>query len=708
GVTQGPGTEAPAPSSDVATAEPTTNCPTVTVAPVPEDQKSEAPSTQEPAVGDGISTAEPSASSPTTAPTPLATRSNLFQSLDTNANGELSLPEVLTYLKNLQNEALADIKQAATAAEAAVTERYIAKENCLATGFNELYPSSFITSDDELKAVLEWAEVNCGSIVPPSTLAPPPLPLQSKYSAADIVNYVTNTLEASTQFINCTQQGIALYPTNQQFSLDDVQILLYNVRHVCMVTAPTSPPTTFAPNTTIPTTYTPDQTTDSPTPTETTDAPTPADTTISPTPTETTEAPTPTETTEAPTPADTTVSPTPEVTTELPTTSWVSPPTPAPTNYEPSRQELLRDASQALVQIAGLSGSVTLDDATGIVANVESALEANVSTIWFNSESDRSIVLGYLGSYFTALDSCLGIGFAVFGQKSTVAPKNLAPLVSWVNTTCMSATTASFGSYDKNLDGFVSEAEVDEVIVAARDAALAQVGTSKTQFFAIRETYDQTLQCAAEAFGAIAKRPDHLLGAEEFVGFEAYMAQNCVKVTPDTDVSGAPTAVQLGANSSYATALAVFSANERRDLALALSLNALKTQVIEDHYLLLKSCYADAWTTVGPSPYAALLANVTSCMVAASTGVPEDLLVLPKPDFVALVKQAFQDRIDALKAANAAKRAEIAANEALINAINNCIASSVDQVANGLDRIPQRELPHAKELTYDCYTSAAP
>ena len=499
----------------------------------------------------------------------------------------------------------------------------------------------------------------------PTPTTSSPLPVQLHYTHSDVIDYVTNRLQGSTHFINCTSTALSKYPANQPLSYDDVQVLLYTVRHVCL------PPTT------------------------------PVVTTVTPVPTTVTPEPT------TVTPEPTTVTPEPTTVTPEPTTSWVATPTPAPTNYEPTLDEIKNEAAQALIQIANLSGRpITADEAKTIVAHVQGALEANVTTIWFNSPDARAVVLTYLVEYFATLGKCIDVGVDVFGINGVVQPNKIPSLVSWIRDLCMLPYPFPLPA-DLNRDGFVSELEIDTGLVQQRNSELATVNNDPAKFFAIRATFDAILQCASSAFAIFANATTHLLNPAEYMGFETYTNTTCTKPVIDTDTSGAPTEAQLGAIVTLAHAHAIFESNKASDIALALNTSALQSLAIEDHYLLLQSCYDDAWSTVGPSPYSGLLQNVTWCMTNAKANTPSDLLVLPKPDFHSLLNASYVGEYASLNAQIASLQQQELALIAKETALIACVSEATETVANGKSRVPQRFLPRAETLVNACYANAS-
>ncbi|KDO30039.1 hypothetical protein SPRG_19858 [Saprolegnia parasitica CBS 223.65] len=526
-------------------------------------------------------------------PMPPRTLPRMPQQTPQQRNGLLDLSEVEGYVNSLKQKAIADINTGAAAATASITESYSAKIKCIQDAFSQLYGSSpGIPNDSALQAFFQVVDVNCGTLVTPTPTTSLPLPVQLHYTHSDVIDYVSNTLQGSKQFINCTSSALSKYPANQPLSYDDVQVLLYTVRHVCL------PPTT------------------------------PVVTTVTPEPTTVTPEPT------TVTPEPTTVTPEPTTVTPEPTTTW-----------------------------------------------------ANVTTIWFNSPDARAIVLTYLVEYFATLDKCIDVGVDVFGINGVVQPNKIPSLLSWIRDLCMLPYPFPLPA-DLNRDGYVSELEIATGLVQQRNTELATVNNDPAKFFAIRATFDAILQCASSAFEIFASTTTHLLNPAEFLGFETYTNSTCTKPVIDTDVSG-PDRVAT------------------RDIALALNTSALQSLAIEDHYLLLQSCYDDAWSTVGPSPYSGLLQNVTWCMTNAKANTPSDLLVLPKPDFHSLLNASYVGEYASLHAQIASLHQQELALIAKENALIACVSEATETVADGKNRVPQRYLPRAETLVNTCYANAS-
>ncbi|RHY26001.1 hypothetical protein DYB32_007951 [Aphanomyces invadans] len=402
-----------------------------------------------------------------------------------------------------------------------------------------------------------------------------------------------------------------------------------------------------------------------------------------------------TTTTSAPEPSATTTSaPEPSTTTTpAPTTtaSWAEPTTTTPsvTFYVPSREEVLKELASS-IDVLGNQTNLTKAFALAVLNQTRDNVTAKIDTTWFNSDGERAVARAEVAKYFGTLTSCVSIAMSI-----------LAPALAWIRTTCMDTSDAKFGKTDTNQNNVIEEFEVMAAIVQIRDnklAALANVTDPtayQAAFFATRQLYGQTMECAHNGITQLGDPVARTLSREQFYGLEAWMLSHCSLVEPDVTVVGLlPNATILGGNFSLGN-IVTFLADAKTMYTAAVPVNdTYHAATIEDHFRLIEVSYASLVTTV------------QTC-VAKSVPVTMPVGVfLSRPEFQALLELTWAAENASLDAQIRQAQAALDKLKAKKAALATCIVQAVDNAAAGEAKIPQSQLVPAQSFTKQCYVKA--
>ncbi|RHY26652.1 hypothetical protein DYB32_007422 [Aphanomyces invadans] len=167
----------------------------------------------------------------------------LMESMDTDENGYVDLGEVVEYYRVEKETKIAQIRQAADEAVAAVDTTYARLFECVTQGYKAVVKSSQITSAAELERVLQWANAECTIDT-------------DVYTRQDVVQIVFN-ITRSQQYLSCTEAMLDKFPAGYKFSKKDVDSIAAAVQATCFATTtePTPAPTRPSPTTTEILTY---------------------------------------------------------------------------------------------------------------------------------------------------------------------------------------------------------------------------------------------------------------------------------------------------------------------------------------------------------------------------------------------------------------------------------------------------------------------
>ncbi|ETV91618.1 hypothetical protein H310_13868 [Aphanomyces invadans] len=430
--------------------------------------------------------------------------------------------------------------------------------------------------------------------------------------------------------------------------------------------------------------------------------------------TTTTSAPEPSATTtSAPEPSATTTTPAPTT-----TASWAEPTTTTPsvTFYVPSREEVLKELASS-IDVLGNQTNLTKAFALAVLNQTRDNVTAKIDTTWFNSDGERAVARAEVAKYFGTLTSCVSIAMSIFGRYINVLDAfELAPALAWIRTTCMDTSDAKFGKTDTNQNNVIEEFEVMAAIVQIRDnklAALANVTDPtayQAAFFATRQLYGQTMECAHNGITQLGDPVARTLSREQFYGLEAWMLSHCSLVEPDVTVVGLlPNATILGGNFSLGN-IVTFLADAKTMYTAAVPVNdTYHAATIEDHFRLIEVCLNGSYVQLNvtnETAYASLVTTVQTC-VAKSVPVTMPVGVfLSRPEFQALLELTWAAENASLDAQIRQAQAALDKLKAKKAALATCIVQAVDNAAAGEAKIPQSQLVPAQSFTKQCYVKA--
>ncbi|KAF0697554.1 Aste57867_11765 [Aphanomyces stellatus] len=315
---------------------------------------------------------------------------------------------------------------------------------------------------------------------------------------------------------------------------------------------------------------------------------------------------------------------------------------------------------------------------------------------------------------FMRVESCVNISVLVFGRNHVISADDLAAADRWRRAICMvNDDEAAFRLVDVNNDHVISESEIDHIVALARDTqlpTLANVSTPadlfQAQLFAIRETYDRTLDCSHQAISELGNPLDRTMTETQFKGYDIWMHSHCDAVQPDLSLHGLPTKAALAANWSLTFVYAAMTQSKIADVRLLLASNAtnasLHTLFLDDHYELLETCFSTAFRAATDGDYDVVVDATKQCMQGhIPLTMPVDIL-LSKPAFRDLLRTHFSPELSDLDAAIAKAAARADALVARKEKLEQCIAAAVDDAAQGQTYIKQTKLAPAQKMAAEC------
>ncbi|RHY41270.1 hypothetical protein DYB38_011381 [Aphanomyces astaci] len=408
-------------------------------------------------------------------------------------------------------------------------------------------------------------------------------------------------------------------------------------------------------------------------------------------------------------------------TTPVPTTtaSWAEPSTtttPVVTYYVPSRDEVLKELA-ASVDVLANQTNLTYTFAHIVLNQTRDNVTAKIDTKWFNSDGERAVAKAEVAKYCGTLSSCVDIAMAVFGRYINVLDAfELAPALEWIKSTCMNTADAKFGKTDTNQNNVVEEFEVIAAIVKIRDDKLSTMvnltdpTAYQAAFFATRQLYSQTMECAHNGISELGDPITRTLNREQFYGLEAWMLSHCSIIQPDVSVIGLlPTATGLAGNFSLANLQSLLAEAKANDTQAVPANDMYHAATIDDHYRLVEVCLNGSYAKLNvtnETTYATLLANVKTCVAQSVPLTMPVGIFLSRPEFQALLELTWASENANLDSQIRQAQAALDKLKAKKAALAACIVQAVDSAAAGEAKISQSQLVPAQSFTKQCYVKA--
>ncbi|KAF0717259.1 Aste57867_2410 [Aphanomyces stellatus] len=158
---------------------------------------------------------------------------SLFNEIDKDGNGDVSLAELLYYLSKTKDDAIAELRAGADAAETARNVRFVQECACVAKAYSMIVPKgASIVSTDQLQRVVAQAHEHCdGRLIFPTeppvvTMYPPANSVDSEtYSRDQIIQFVKGKT-TSSHFLQCTIDAMDQFPPAHKFTTHDVDTIM--------------------------------------------------------------------------------------------------------------------------------------------------------------------------------------------------------------------------------------------------------------------------------------------------------------------------------------------------------------------------------------------------------------------------------------------------------------------------------------------------